>query len=344
MARQSKMHLSKTQRVEARKHIWRKRRQGKQIPFKKILEGGIFPNKSYQDLKLLFTMEAREIEDEERRKHAALHKLEERKAREAGLLTQATDAEKKLQEAIHHAEMVEAKMQEAVSMGIQKARKAEALSYAIETAKRKHEEVQEAAEKEKRRVELLLETLKSREKAMSDLKQQYDHVSKTMSVQAASDVKKWKDEYDRLESRCRLYEQRLDLSELELQQKYELEEQMIDASEKVLSFQLSAIVEDQVKDMGRRIARLSVDDMVMKDIRKIIIDEVDRINSNARDKNDSLDICSQRFDGDLNDWWNTRCKLAHEPKYDETMDHTLYQEVANRILDNLREMTRLVCP
>ena len=109
--------------------------------------------------------------------------------------------------------------------------------------------------------------------------------------------------------------------------------------EKVLSIQLSAIVEDQVKEMGRKLAKVSVDEMTMKDIRKIIVDEVDLINSKACK---SLDICSQRFDGDINDWWITRCKLAHEPKYDETMDHIWYQEVANRILDNLREMARFV--
>ncbi len=84
---------------------------------------------------------------------------------------------------------------------------------------------------------------------------------------------------------------------------------------------------------------MSVDEMAMKDIRKIIVNEVDRINSNI---SNPLDICCKRFDGDLNNWWSTRCKLAHEPKYDETMDHALYQEVAKRILDNLREMSRLV--
>ena len=115
-------------------------------------ESGIFPNKSYKDLKLLFTIEAREIEDEERRKRASLHKIEKHKTKEAALLSIAVDAEEKLQEAMHRADMVEAKMQEAVSKGFEKARKAEALQHAVVTAQQKHKEVQEAAEKEKRRV------------------------------------------------------------------------------------------------------------------------------------------------------------------------------------------------
>jgi len=291
-------------------------------------------------------MEEREIDDEERRKGAASRKREECEAKEAQLSKKAADAEEKLKEARSHTERVEAeaklqterveaKLQEVMTIGFQKARKADELHYAVQTAKKKHEEVQEAANKEKRRVELLLETLKSREKAMSDLKQQYEDVSTRVSEQDAAVVEKWKLEYENLDKRCRIYETRLDLTEWELEQKHEIEQQMVDASTRVLSFQLNAIVENQVKEVASRIARVSANDMVMKDMRKIIVDEIQRLNSNDRS---SFAIFPGSFYNDFNIWWTTRNKLAHNPKYDEEMDHVEYQEVSNRILDDLRAL------
>ena len=134
------MKLTERQRDEARKHIWRRRRQRIPIPYKKLLEGGKFPKKTYKDLKLLFTMEEREIDDEERRKGAASRKREECEAKEAQLSKIAADAEKKLKEAKLQTERAEEELQEVMSIGFQKARKADELHYAVQTAKQKHEE------------------------------------------------------------------------------------------------------------------------------------------------------------------------------------------------------------
>ena len=82
---------------------------------------------------------------------------------------------------------------------------------------------------------------------------------------------------------------------------------------------------------------MSANDMVMKDMRKIIVDEIQRLNSN---NHSSIAIFPSSFYNDFNMWWTTRNKLAHNPRYDEEMDHVEYQEVSNRILDELRKLNR----
>ena len=142
----------------------------------------------------------------------------------------------------------------------------------------------------------------------------------------------------------RALQYRSDDSEYARKEIDKLYEKWFDANTVAYSFQITTIIEADIKDIVKKIRNVdSLDGWTMKDMRKIIQNEVTRLRNNGaylfRAHVPSHDYL---YDNDINtnikDWWNERCELAHTPNYADRLNHSYFKGLSDVLQDMLHQV------